>query len=175
MKTNVLLTTLCLAACLCGCNEANDPPDSPTWIVSEPEPPEETGCRFKLPPSVPYPLDSTQWQLVGSLDVATGELTTFRHPEECTDCYSLTFDTDSTATLRNSFQDYRIDLFHLDTCKTFFMTGILIVNEDLEARDTRLVNSIMGIVGSYAASPDALLLYYYQSTLRYLLFTRQKS
>jgi uncharacterized membrane protein YwzB len=176
MKTNVLFTALCFAACLCGCNEANDPPDSPTWIVPEPEPPQETGCPFKFPPSVSYPLADTQWKLVGSIDAETGALTTYQHPKECADCYTLSFDTDSTATAHTGFEDLRIDIFHLDTCMNLEFLQYLFVDKEPEVTDAKLLTIILSIIGSYSVSPDALLLYYYQSRrLCYLLFMKIES
>jgi hypothetical protein len=167
---------LCLAACIySGCSKANDDPETP--IIPAPEPElEEEGCPFKLPPSIPYPLADTQWKLVGSLDATTGELTTYRRPKECSDCYTLVFDTDSTATWLNTVQDYKIDgidIFHLDTCLEYRTNDNLIIDNDPGVTDGRFLNQVMRIVSSYAASPDALLLYYhYHRRINYLLFTR---
>jgi hypothetical protein len=172
MKTKLLFAVFCLAACLCGCSQGYSgiPPTPPP----EPEPPKEEGCPFKFPPPVAHPLAGTQWKLVGSLDAAGGDTTTYLHPEECADCYTLSFDTDSTATFRNSIRDCRIDLFHLDTCLSLATEDIYNPDEKPEERDAKLAYGIMHAIASYAASSDTLLLYYHYGSINYLLFTKQE-
>jgi hypothetical protein len=180
MKSIILLIVLLYvaAACIYGCSDADVKPDIPVNTDPEPsEQPEYSGCPFKFPPSVAYPLAGTQWNLVGSLTATTGELTVYKHPKECTDCYTLEFDTDSTATLHN-VQDRRIDLFHLDTCLLYAITYIGFTEEiNSEVADPKLVNVIMETVGSYTATSHTLLLYYYfgKEQLNYLLFNRKES
>jgi hypothetical protein len=45
-------------------------------------------------------LKGTKWKLAGIVDVQTGKLTELE-PKNCEQCYTLTFDTDSTALLQS--------------------------------------------------------------------------
>jgi hypothetical protein len=60
------------------------------YLLYRPEPPIEE-------PSSPFPpLAGTQWKLAGIVNTATGVLAELE-PKDCATCYTLTFDTDSTA------------------------------------------------------------------------------
>ena len=168
---------------LLSCAEANTHP-----VIPPPEAPEEPadrGCLWTLifpEPVMLTPLAGTQWELVGSVEVETGELTVYQYPEECIDCYSLDFDTDSTATFHGIINQ-RIDLFHLDTCMILQFEDILF-DPPLppEKAVPRLIGGILLTIGSYDVSEKELLLYYYfyfpysnaiEPSLCYLFFIRK--
>ena len=58
-------------------------------------------------------LANTKWKLVGIMDVNTGILQELE-PKDCEECYSLTFDTDSTVVSLSISAIYNINLLHLD-------------------------------------------------------------
>ncbi|MCL1936913.1 MAG: hypothetical protein FWF52_00775 [Candidatus Azobacteroides sp.] len=144
---------------LWACTDADTnpvPPDNGTPVVAV-----DSGCSFQFPEPIPHPLAGTQWSLVGSIDAETGELTEYQHPKECNDCYSLDFDTDSTAIFRN-YENQRIDLFHLNSCLVVAYVAMLYDPPLLpEVSDPKLIGAILYTVGSYVASEKELLLYYY--------------
>jgi hypothetical protein len=59
--------------------------------------------------------------------------------------------------------------------QNFAIELIYIENEDPGERDAKLFHVMMRVIGSYAASPNTLLLYYYFDGINYLLFTKQES
>jgi hypothetical protein len=67
-----------------GCDNGNDTPGQTELPVEE------------LPEIRNGDLTGTQWKLAGIYDMQTGILKELE-PKECTDCYTLTFGTDSTA------------------------------------------------------------------------------
>ena len=58
-------------------------------------------------------LANTKWKLAGIMDMDTGILQELE-PKDCEECYTLTFDTDSTATSLSIWAIYNINLLRLD-------------------------------------------------------------
>jgi hypothetical protein len=58
-------------------------------------------------------LEGTKWKLAGVVDVETGVLRDLE-PKDCTECYTLTFDTNHTASVHSIIMDVEIDLLNLD-------------------------------------------------------------
>ena len=60
------------------------------------------------------PLKGTKWKLAGIVDKETGTLKVLE-PKECEECFTLTFDTDYTATVRSiNKETINLDLLNLD-------------------------------------------------------------
>ena len=59
-------------------------------------------------------LEGTRWKLEGLVEVGKGIIKEFE-PEDCEECYTLTFDSDSTADSRSITDFQRIDLMNLVT------------------------------------------------------------
>lgn len=59
------------------------------------------------------PLKDTKWKLVGIMDVQTGALKELE-PKDCEECYTLTFNTENTATALSIWAIYNINLTNLD-------------------------------------------------------------
>jgi hypothetical protein len=65
-------------------------------------------CLNDVPDSI-IPLEGTKWKLAGAVNVATGELKDFE-PKTCVECFTLTFNTDSTAVGLSVLNDLEIHL-----------------------------------------------------------------
>jgi hypothetical protein len=176
MKAKKLITGLwCIAisaACLTGCADASDKPVEPFIPANPPLPPDPPPleCEREFPAPVVYPLAHTQWKLAGTVDVETGEIKTLDHPADCEDCYTLDFDTDSTASAHSIIGDMTLDLSRLHPYK---ITQELLISEEYSGSHTFFV--AIYHAGSYTASADEFKLYYYYKDdpkLNYLLFKR---
>jgi hypothetical protein len=70
--------------------------------TSDPELPIEQLSRFPA-------LEGTRWKLAGIAEASTGKLRELE-PKDCETCYTLTFDTDSTAEGRTASNDVAVNL-----------------------------------------------------------------
>jgi hypothetical protein len=68
-------------------------------------------------------LKGTKWKLVGIVDVETGDLKVLE-PKDCTECYTFTFDTDTTFSTYSSFNElgggYIVDYIEHSFQVTYF-------------------------------------------------------
>jgi hypothetical protein len=132
-------------------------------------------CKKEFPAPVVYPLAHTQWKLVGVVYETdeVKEITTLAHPEDCEDCYTLNFDTDSTASVHSIVIDLTLNLSRLNPCVS--IQDILFC--ELNYCDSDTFRNAIHLAGSYAASADELKIYYsyYYPKMNYLLFKRIKS
>ena len=60
---------------------------------------------------IPASLVNTKWKLVGSMNDETGVLTELE-PKDCEECYTLTFDTDSTAIAFSVTMTLKVDILN---------------------------------------------------------------
>lgn len=58
-------------------------------------------------------LKDTKWKLTGIMDMNTGILQELE-PKDCEQCYTLTFDTDSTSTVLSLWAMYKLNLLQLN-------------------------------------------------------------
>jgi hypothetical protein len=109
------------------------------------------------------PLRGTSWKLAGFVDVGTGVLTV-PEPQDCKECYTLTFDTDYTATGRSITMDVKIDLKHLNP--DIAIEKMYIDEGHRHGHDFRMA---ILVTGSFSVSPGELKLFNKNKT-NYLLF-----
>lgn len=64
----------------------------------------------------PSSLDGTKWKLEGIVDEQTNALKELA-PKDCEECYTLTFDTDSTATVHSITNERKLNLSNLPLSK----------------------------------------------------------
>jgi hypothetical protein len=91
MKSTVYWIFLIVWLAAVGCGDAPEP-EIPA-PEPEPEPPIEQPSEQ---PSRFPPLEGTDWKLAGIVDASTGDVRELE-PKDCATCYTLSFDTDSTA------------------------------------------------------------------------------
>jgi hypothetical protein len=153
MKTKLFTMVLCSLMLLgLGCSSENEPnvSDDRETNLTETE----------------YSLEGTKWKLEGIVNEQTGDLTELDSKdcdEYCTDCYTITFDTDSTFSGRITSNtiacaDYEIDY----NTYTFHITKI-IGSEAVDTGDGHLYRQILGKIQSFTVkdtSPKILHLYY---------------
>lgn len=65
-----------------------------------------------------FPLKGTQWKLVGIVNSVTGEQTIL-DPTDCESCYTLVFDSNTTATVQSITSTFKLDLLHLNPYVNF--------------------------------------------------------
>ena len=69
------------------------------------------------------PLKGTKWKLAGIVDKETGTLKVLE-PKECEECFTLTFDTDYTATVRSiNKETINLDLLNLNPDRLLAKNG----------------------------------------------------
>jgi len=123
-------------------------------------------------------LKGTKWKLAGIVDTETGVLKVLE-PKDCVECYTLTFDMDSTATVLSIWAIYKLDLSHLDLirdiCKPDNMNGVEKVCLNEEAKDgisyvdSYLFRAGIAYTKSYKFTPKELKFYYNQLENHYCL------
>jgi hypothetical protein len=119
-------------------------------------------CRDNNSPDIPIPLNGTKWKLAGSVNAGTGELKEFE-PKDCAECFTLTFNSDHTASGRSVSSKIAIDLLDL---RKYIMT-----KESEGNTDGDHFRKIMTSIDSFTVTPEELKLYYNNKT-EYLLFKR---
>ncbi|MCL2098264.1 MAG: hypothetical protein FWH23_05840 [Bacteroidales bacterium] len=114
-------------------------------------------------------LEGTKWKLAGIVNTETGVLKELE-PVDCEHCYTLTFDTDYTATSRSIWMTRKIDLLNLDPyvplsailfCERYYVDGS-------DYCDSDVFRTAVIRTESYTAMPEELKLhfnlgYYYLS------------
>jgi hypothetical protein len=108
------------------------------------------------------PLIGTTWKLVGFVDAATGTLTV-AEPSDCESCYTLTFDSNSTASGISIINHIRVDL----SSKPFIAVHTKV--DDSMNGNVQLLYDAMEKVDSYKIEKDELR-FYYNSNKNYLLY-----
>jgi hypothetical protein len=120
-------------------------------------------------------LQGRKWKLAGMVDSETGVLTQLE-PKDCTECYTLTFDTDSTAIPRGSNAILeKLDVLHLNPvsildamlhCEHYYKDG-------RQYCDLNYFRGGLKLAYAYEATSDELKLFYsgfYNVKAGYLLF-----
>jgi hypothetical protein len=123
-------------------------------------------------------LQGTKWKLAGIVDVQTNELTVLE-PANCTECYTLTFDTDSTMSGHSSANDLILEMVTmsgdssvsnpvLNLCKISRIGMITKINE---RGDGSLYLRVLYYVHSYLQEDSNLKFFYTKDNKEsYLLF-----
>jgi hypothetical protein len=108
------------------------------------------------------PLAGTQWKLAGAVNVETGELKEFE-PKDCTECFTLTFDSDYTA---NGISVYNYLKIHFwPKPALIFMTEM----GDNHIGDNQLYYDAWLTMNSYKIENHELKLFYNNNT-EYLFY-----
>ena len=77
----------------------------------KPDTPSDGDGKDSIKPALS--LEGTKWKLAGIVDEETGNIRVLE-PKDCEECYTLTFDTDSTATVHSISKDIKkMNLFNL--------------------------------------------------------------
>jgi hypothetical protein len=114
-------------------------------------------------------LTGTKWELAGIVDVQTGELKELE-PKDCDYCYTLEFDSDSTATGFSAGNKIKVCL--LQSCISTgapAIIGLMTFVHDGEIGDARLFNDAIYIVDSYSVEKNGMK-FFYNNKRNYLLF-----
>jgi len=114
-------------------------------------------------------LQGTKWKLAGIVDVQTGDIKEL-DPKDCDECYTLTFDTDSTAVGWITSNDLIVRL--RSVLEVFSASKAL--GSDFYIEDAILFRSIIGKINSYKLYTNELK-FYYNDNKNYLLFKQRKS
>jgi hypothetical protein len=115
----------------------------------------------------PTSLEGTKWKLQGIADVKTGALKVLE-PKDCEECYTLTFDTDTTA---RGLAITNIVFFRLNPF--LIQCGTSAIDYDNEHEPNYYCNILFSIE-SYAFDGDKLK-FLFNDGKNYLLFKRIKS
>ncbi|MDR2968271.1 MAG: hypothetical protein LBV32_01550 [Tannerellaceae bacterium] len=103
MKQSVFIFLLLSLLCI-GCRDENEGWENHSSQEGTRE--KQEGSREKL--------EATRWKLAGIVDETTGTLKVL-DPKDCEECYTLTFVTDSTATVRSiDHNTFTFDLQNLN-------------------------------------------------------------
>jgi hypothetical protein len=125
------------------------------------------------PPDIPVSLNGTKWKLAGVVNVKTDILTEFE-PRACTECFTLTFNSDHEASGLSVSSKIMIDLLDL---RKYMNTG------ESEGSwggypslpiDGDLFRKIMTSIESFTVTSEEIKLYFNKKT-EYLLFKRDNT
>ncbi|MDR1372242.1 MAG: hypothetical protein LBJ17_03830 [Dysgonamonadaceae bacterium] len=111
-------------------------------------------------------LADTQWKLSGIFDVQNNSLKVL-NPTDCEECYTINFDTDSTATGKSSSNLVLVDLFGKGKL-------IGIATEMGETGDGYLFCDAIGLVTSYSCNENELKFFYTENGKEYYLLYVKK-
>ncbi|MDR1654210.1 MAG: hypothetical protein LBS01_11315 [Prevotellaceae bacterium] len=113
-------------------------------------------------------LAGTHWKLAGIVNVQTGKLTELA-PENCKDCYTLTFETEYRAVAHSIDMNVVLDLQCLDPFKNLNdMLVLELYNGEYYGEGDNFRRKII-LTASYTVAYQALKLFNYEQT-EYLLF-----
>jgi hypothetical protein len=151
-----------------GCGDAPEPeipaPDP------EPDPSVEQPSRFP-------PLEGTHWKLAGVVDASTGEMKKL-DLEDCANCYTLTFDTDSSIQGRLIYNTFSMSFAEADRDPNtgFFLIETTLVDVPREEEISAYLgfkNGIRSYEYLVSWSPDTGMgkeLQFYNEAKDYLLY-----
>jgi len=109
---------------------------------------------------IPITLQGTKWKLAGIVEVQTGEMKELE-PKKCSECYTFTFDTDSTAVGQTVSNDLFVWLRPVLSVASYSKAG--------ELGDGYLFLNIIKTIISYELNKNELK-FYYDDGKNYLLF-----
>jgi hypothetical protein len=122
----------------------------------------------------PIPLNGTKWKLAG---IFPRSVNFTDYPKECDECFTLTFDTDYTATVRSiNTETFTLDLLHLNP-NVNIQAIMLWEKYDKDGRyylDGDIFRCAIWTAKSYSATTKELKLYSDYEGMDYLLFKRIK-
>jgi len=111
-------------------------------------------------------LKGTKWKLEGIVDAGTGVLKELE-PIDCEDCYTLTFDTNYTATARTINNTFKLDLLHLNPYVNF---EDMLVYEDYGGKSYEITSFTRGVIAAASFTVNSEQLKLYDLGGDYLLF-----
>ena len=109
-------------------------------------------------------LQETKWKLIGIVDTQTGILQELE-PKDCDECYTFTFDTDSTASGWSTSNELMVRL--RPVLQVFIASKAL--GTDFYLEDAILFRNTIETIISYELNKDELK-FYYNDHKNYLLF-----
>jgi len=117
-------------------------------------------CQNKNEAELPTSLKGTKWKLAGIVDDETGVLQVLE-PKECEECYTLTFDTDSTATVLSINITLKLDLLHFppEVFINFMLWGERYDKDGAVYYDSQIFRDAIRLADSYMLSPKELKLF----------------
>jgi hypothetical protein len=112
--------------------------------------------------NVPVSLEGTKWKMAGIVDVRTGKLKELE-PKDCDKCYTLVFNSDSTANGKSVLNRIHMEL----SPKTFIGTATYM--DDSGIGNVQLFYDAIKTIDSYKFVNNELR-FFYNSKQNYLLF-----
>ena len=113
-------------------------------------------------------LKGTQWKLAGIVDSQTGKLTVLE-PTDCEECYTLTFDTDSTASVHVITSTFKLDLSNLNPYVNF---EDILRYEQYNGENYEINTFCNNVIAAASFIVDSKQLRLYNLGGNYLLFKR---
>jgi hypothetical protein len=127
-------------------------------------------CQNNNSTVIPIPLKGTEWKLAGSVNVEIGELKEFE-PKPCTECFTLTFNSDHEASGRSISSKVAIDLLDLSKYTNVTFEDEVWIEDPSLPVDGGRFRMTMASIESFTVTTEELKLYYNNKT-EYLLFKR---
>ena len=125
-----------------------------------------------------YLLEGTKWKLMGIVNDQTSVLEELK-PKDCEECYTLTFDTDSTAIVHSISKEIKMDLFNLPVIKNPMWPDIpfLEYKDGISYMDAYVFWRAVTLAYYYVFISNELRLYHYDACGRvsYLRFKKIES
>jgi len=116
-------------------------------------------------------LKGTKWKLEGIVDTKTRRVKQLFEPNDCPECYTLIFDTDTTACGR-SIINYSVKLISLNPVRIFCGLSMMECNDD-DIMSFNLFCETLNLVRSYEHNENELI-FYYNNNQNYLLYKQIK-
>jgi hypothetical protein len=121
------------------------------------------GCEKEEGKEENNPLAGTKWKLAGYI-VGEEKMLKVFEPQDCEECYTLTFETNTFATGLSIIAKVCIDLSDFSKCKEQTTIG--------ELYDGDLYRDALATTNSYSVTSEELKLFYGKN--KYLVFKRLK-
>lgn len=116
-------------------------------------------------PSSPQALANTKWKLVGIIDAETGKIKELK-PKDCEECYTITFDTDTTAVGNSIINEVYLKILGTTTIVVGCGTMVFECDED---DICGLYCDALRTVESYIYSNNELI-FFFDNNRKYLLY-----
>ncbi|MDR1130604.1 MAG: hypothetical protein LBK96_06450 [Prevotellaceae bacterium] len=118
-------------------------------------------CTDNEKENEPVSLKDTKWKLIGFVDTRTGNVTDAK--PKCDRCYTLTFDTDSTASGWSLMNTVRLDL------KPVLRMWVATDAYDLQNGNITMFYEAMESLESYTIESKVMKFFYYDHDNKYYL------
>ncbi|MDR1809875.1 MAG: META domain-containing protein [Prevotella sp.] len=119
------------------------------------------GCDKEEGKEAPNPLTGTKWKLVGFANVETGDIIE-AEPKDCEECYTITFDSDSTASGISIVNIIMVNL-------SIPYIGVTTMAYDEEIGNVALFYEAIQQIEAYSHEKEELK-FYYNNKKNYLIY-----